>query len=86
MEKCDFCMDYIDEGKQPSCVTACPMRVLDFGEYDKLTEKYEQADVFPLPESGLTQPAIIIAKHRDADKANHHNAEIINKEEVNYAG
>jgi anaerobic dimethyl sulfoxide reductase subunit B (iron-sulfur subunit) len=32
MSKCNFCMDNIDAGLPPSCVAACPMRVLDFVE------------------------------------------------------
>ena len=31
MTKCDFCYDYLDAGLPPSCVSACPLRVLDYG-------------------------------------------------------
>jgi DMSO reductase iron-sulfur subunit len=32
MSKCNFCFDNIDAGLPPSCVAACPMRVLNFVE------------------------------------------------------
>lgn len=86
MEKCDFCMDYIDQGKTPSCVAACPMRVLEFGELDELIKKHPVAEVYPLPEKQITGPALLIKEHKDARKANKENAAIINKEEVNYVG
>ncbi len=34
MSKCNFCFDNIDAGFPPSCVAACPMRVLNFVELD----------------------------------------------------
>jgi anaerobic dimethyl sulfoxide reductase subunit B len=34
MSKCNFCFDNIDAGLPPSCVAACPMRVLGFVEVD----------------------------------------------------
>lgn len=34
MTKCNFCFDNIDAGLPPSCVAACPMRVLNFVEID----------------------------------------------------
>ncbi len=29
--KCDFCMDRIDQGLKPACVTVCPSHCLEFG-------------------------------------------------------
>ncbi len=29
--KCDFCADHLAAGRDPICVSACPMRVLDWG-------------------------------------------------------
>lgn len=40
MGKCDFCHDRLDQGKQPICVDACPMRALDAGPLDKLLKRY----------------------------------------------
>jgi anaerobic dimethyl sulfoxide reductase subunit B (iron-sulfur subunit) len=34
MTKCNFCFDNIDAGLPPSCVAACPMRVLNLVEVD----------------------------------------------------
>jgi len=40
MQKCNFCIDRLAEGKKPICVEACPMRALDAGPLDQLVAKY----------------------------------------------
>ena len=71
MGKCDLCVDYVDQGKRPSCVDACPMRALDFGEYDELVSKYgDPAHVYPLPQPSITRPSIVVRAHRNARGAN----------------
>lgn len=37
--KCDFCLDLLEKGEGPVCVTACPLRVLDWGEVEELERK-----------------------------------------------
>jgi len=65
MTKCNLCADYVDEGKNPSCVDACPMRALDFGEYDGLVKKYgDRGNIFPLPSRYHTEPSILVNPHR----------------------
>ncbi len=83
MTKCTFCYDYIDQGKPPACVAACPMRVLDFGEITALVAKYGPVTgVFPLPDASLTEPALVIRPHKDARRAYSEAAQIANREEV----
>ena len=84
MTKCDFCLDYLQQGKAPSCVAACPMRVLDFGELEELKRKYPSKKIYPLPDESLTQPAFVVKIHKSAEKADHANMEIVNREEVGY--
>lgn len=82
MGKCDLCVDYIDAGKRPSCVDACPMRALDFGEYDELVSRYgEPANVFPLPDAGITGPSTVVRAHPDAREV---DGEVANVEEVRF--
>ena len=83
MSKCHFCYDLIDQGKSPACVSACPMRALDFGDLDVLRKRYGKTNsVPPLPHPSLTGPAIVIKPHRDAIRAGKEGARIINREEV----
>ena len=77
-------MDYLHQGKAPSCVAACPMRVLDFGEFEELKRRYPSKQIYPLPDESLSQPAFAIRIHKSAEKTDHSNLEIINREEVGY--
>ncbi len=83
MSKCTLCYDYIDEGRNPSCVDACPMRVLEFGEMKALRKKYgEIREIHPLPDMNLTRPAVVIKPHKDSFRITEGNLKVNNKEEV----
>lgn len=83
MTKCDLCEDYVISDRKPSCVDSCPMRALDFGPYDKMTEKYGNlAQAFPLPDPELTGPAMIIKPHKDAARAGTSSATVTYREDL----
>ena len=61
--KCDTCKDLRDAGMTPTCVAACPMRALDFGDIDELKAKYgdDLVNELPyLPPAGWTNPHVLI--------------------------
>jgi len=39
VEKCNFCVDRISEGRKPACVEACPVGALDFSQQEISTEE-----------------------------------------------
>jgi anaerobic dimethyl sulfoxide reductase subunit B (iron-sulfur subunit) len=89
MTKCTGCSDYVDSGLPPQCVAACPSRALDFGEigelferYGRIGDAYEVSEVYPLPDSKYTLPALIVNPHKDAVGIEAAAAEIANEEEV----
>ncbi len=83
MSKCHFCFDLLDQGEVPACVSACPMRALDFGDLSELRQKYVGSNqVSPLPAPSLTGPAVIIKPHRDSKRAEIEKVRISNSEEV----
>ena len=81
MTKCTMCDDYIAEGKLPSCVTACPMRVLKAGELNEFRRLYGRySETFPLPPARYTKPALVITEHPATSLRL--RWEVINREEV----
>ena len=43
MQKCDLCLERLEQGQQTICVEACPMYALDVGPLDELKAKYGDA-------------------------------------------
>jgi len=83
MTKCDFCFDLLDEGKSPACVSACQMRVLDFGDLEELQVLHGGLnDIFPLPDPVLTKPAMVFTPHPETVRSGNEGAKINNWEEI----
>lgn len=70
MTKCDLCIDLIEAGEQPWCVTGCVMRALEVGPIHQLRARHGHlAAVAPLPSEKQTLPRVVITPHRDAQPA-----------------
>lgn len=83
MTKCNMCVDQVEKGEKPTCVDACVMRALDFGELDELREKYGNENAIePLPVADITNPALVITPHRHSMKSGTGTGHILNFEEV----
>lgn len=79
VNKCDFCMDLIDNKENPACVDACIMRCLQFGELSELRTQYGTITQFgPIPDSSYTSPSVVFTPSRFS---NGQNGTIINMEE-----
>jgi DMSO reductase iron-sulfur subunit len=72
MSKCDFCYDNLDAGSPPSCVAACPLRVLDYGRIETLGAAAQGQNLwqlpasdhpYPLPNFSRTEPHLVITPH-----------------------
>ena len=74
VSKCNMCVDEIESGRKPYCVSACLMRVLDIGPIDQLRtnthptkavgpgeEPVRAVKNFANPE--LTKPSIVFVPH-----------------------
>jgi anaerobic dimethyl sulfoxide reductase subunit B (iron-sulfur subunit) len=82
MTKCTFCVEDVEAGLAPACVSACPLRVLDFGDQAELEQGQAIRSVAPLPEGEMTGPAMFIQPHRDASRAEQPPGRVANREEV----
>ena len=59
------------------------MRCLDFGDLADLEARYGKINaIYPLPDSGLTRPALVIQPHKDALRPSEPAAQVANREEV----
>jgi anaerobic dimethyl sulfoxide reductase subunit B (iron-sulfur subunit) len=83
MTKCDFCRDYLEQGRPPACVAACPTRALTFGDYETLQKRYGEAQTFaPLPDAAITKPRLFLTANKNARQLGAGYGKIQNPEEV----
>lgn len=83
MTKCDLCKDYRDTGQDPACVSACPVRALDWGPIEDLRAKYGTENAIePLPDPSITRPNLVITPHRHAQASGFGTGSVSNPEEI----
>ena len=67
VEKCNMCVDRLEVGLKPACVSACVGNALDFGVIENTPENRDDIDTtipgFPTPE--ITQPNIRFQQQKD---------------------
>lgn len=69
VSKCNSCIDLREQGKNPACVDACIMRVLEFGPIDELRKKHGNvAEIKGLPSANITNPSLVITPHKNSIK------------------
>lgn len=67
MEKCDFCKEAQEKGEEPACVAACPLRLLHYGDIEKLRKDYPvEGKVKIMPDDAVTKPSLVIVPHKDS--------------------
>jgi anaerobic dimethyl sulfoxide reductase subunit B len=59
MQKCNFCVGRLEQGKQPSCIATCPGEALKCGPIDALIESFARKPAERL--SGPTSPSFLIS-------------------------
>ncbi len=67
VSKCNMCVDRLEVGLKPACVSACLGNALDFGVIENIPENREQAKVsIPgFPDPSITQPNIRFQQIKD---------------------
>lgn len=66
VQKCNMCIDRLEDGLQPSCVAACLSNALDFGIIDLLPKGKEQnkLDIPGFPDPAISRPNIRFEQKR----------------------
>jgi anaerobic dimethyl sulfoxide reductase subunit B (iron-sulfur subunit) len=81
--KCDLCVDRLETGKLPVCVTACPNRALHVGDREELKSRHGNVDrVFPLADPMIAGPSLVIRPHRSVAAMKGLEPQVANWEEI----
>ena len=66
-QKCTGCTERREQGLEPACVAACPVKALRFGRITQLEAAGAQTpDADSLPDSGKTVPSLRVLKKKEA--------------------
>jgi len=60
MQKCDLCLERLEDGKEPACVATCLGGALHAGTLEELSKLAAEKAATRL--AGATQPSVLIAK------------------------
>lgn len=64
MSKCTMCIDRLEDGKLPICVSSCPLRAFDFGTLEEMEAKYGNLrQLADMPNPKGTKPCFIVKEH-----------------------
>jgi anaerobic dimethyl sulfoxide reductase subunit B (iron-sulfur subunit) len=66
VRKCDSCISIRENGGKTTCVSACPMRALSFGDIDEFLTLHDDASRF----SGDTNPNLVLKQKPYMDMEN----------------
>ncbi|ABR47533.1 4Fe-4S ferredoxin, iron-sulfur binding domain protein [Alkaliphilus metalliredigens QYMF] len=59
--KCNLCVDLLQKGEEPVCVSACIMRALHFGDLKDLIKNHGPLeDIIGLPNYHITRPSFTV--------------------------
>jgi DMSO reductase iron-sulfur subunit len=66
VQKCNMCVDRLEEGLKPACVASCLSNALDFGVIESVPEGQEQAklNIPGFPDPAITRPNIRFQQKR----------------------
>jgi len=70
VEKCNMCVDRLEVGLKPACVSACVGNALDFGVVENIPDRREQIEtsIPGFPTADITQPNIRFQQKRTLPK------------------
>ena len=82
--KCDGCSNRVAKGMEPICVGACPLRAIEFGEFEELQKKHPGAvrGIAPMPDPSVTNPHVLIKASAAAKEPGDTTGRVGNPKEV----
>jgi anaerobic dimethyl sulfoxide reductase subunit B (iron-sulfur subunit) len=59
VRKCNLCVEELDRGGTPACVSSCPLRAIEIGTLDEIAQRPGVTiEISSTPSSELTKPSI----------------------------
>ncbi len=70
VRKCNMCVEELDRGRRPACVSACPLRAIEIGPLEEFAKRPgATATTRDLPSPGLTKPSCRYMVRPEAQQA-----------------
>jgi anaerobic dimethyl sulfoxide reductase subunit B (iron-sulfur subunit) len=67
VRKCNFCVEELDRGGDPICVTSCPLRAIEVGWLEEISNRPGATiDLRSAPSSDLTKPSVRYLVRKEA--------------------
>lgn len=82
MTKCDGCYSRIQEGQKPICVTACPLRALDFAQLTNCEKNTVRKHHCAVPSTEMTYPNLVVKANKNARPSGDATGFLANPREV----
>jgi anaerobic dimethyl sulfoxide reductase subunit B (iron-sulfur subunit) len=67
VRKCNLCVDELDRGATPICVSSCPLRAIEIGFLDEITQRPGTTlNILSTPSAEITRPSIRLRIRKQA--------------------
>lgn len=67
VRKCNLCVEELDAGGTPACVSSCPLRAIEIGELEEIAARPDATlEIQNMPSAHLTRPSVRYRVRKEA--------------------